>query len=271
MQAALMKNPITVLLPDSLLENEDTLLLKTRKIGVISRTLTMFRINRVHFYKDSGTDNDRRILIDILNYLSYPPYLRKYSPQSSNLRYTAILPPIHSPSHVGIQHNNATFTSGILLGTTKTFSSVDIGEKTPLQIPPFPNYKKGDIIIVKTIGGEKEAIKDIPSPIFWNTQFTIGNLPLETELNQYPQYQKIAASKSGLKITDQIFHQIRKTGPYIIAFGPIKGSFKTYLKNPASIDCWVNVIPNQGTKTVKIEEALHSALTLMNVFLLNLK
>jgi predicted SPOUT superfamily RNA methylase MTH1 len=226
MQVALKKNPITILLPDSLLGNEDTLLLKTRKIGTIARTVTMFRIDKVCFYKDSGLENDRQILNEIFYYLSQPPYLRKYSPRSSNLRYTAILPPLHSPNHGGIHFKNESYKSGILVDTSNTTSAVDTGENSLLHLPSSPNHKKGQNVIIKTTEGKVESVKTLPSNFFWKTEFIVGNLALEEELQMYPHSYKIAASKSGIKVTTRIMSQLKKSESYVVAFGPIKGSFK---------------------------------------------
>ena len=56
-----------------------------------------------------------------------------------------------------------------------------------------------------------------------------------------------------------------------MAFGPIKGSFKDFIKNTKLVHLWVNMIPNQGTKTVKLEEAVHTALSITNLCSLNFK
>ncbi len=81
MQLAIHKSKISVLLPDSMLMNEDTLLLKTRKIGIVARVATMFRIEEILFYKDTGSNEDRNILEDICHHITCPPYLRKYTPR----------------------------------------------------------------------------------------------------------------------------------------------------------------------------------------------
>ena len=53
-----------------------------------------------------------------------------------------------------------------------------------------------------------------------------------------------------------------------LLFGPLKGSFKKYLiKNmhgSDNVDIWINFVPDQGTITVKLEEAILSTLSILN-------
>ncbi len=273
MQLALHKSKISVLLPDSFLDNEDTLLLKTRKIGTLARTTTMFRIGQVYFYRDNGSDKARKILNDICNYLYFPPYLRKYAPHSPNLRYSAILPPIHSPNHFGVEYKKSIFVVGIVVENFRGKISVDIGKKKLIEITHQGKQKEGDEIIVKTIGKTTSVQDKIPPSLYWKTQFEVGDQTLEEYLQIHSQSYVIASSKSGKPITSKILLQLQNqsNSPISLALGPIKGSFRDYIKNTDLIHMWINMIPDQGTRTVKIEEALHSALTLMNVCSLNLK
>ncbi|MHA1454030.1 MAG: putative RNA uridine N3 methyltransferase [Promethearchaeota archaeon] len=273
MQLALQKSKISVLLPDSFLENEDTLLLKTRKIGTLARTTTMFRIGHVYFYKESGLDKDRKILGDICTHLSLPPYLRKYGPHSPNLRYTAVLPPVHSPSHFGVEYKTFSYSEGIVIEKFGDKISVDIGKKTPLNILNKGYYKKGDSVIIQSANKSIEVQDKIPDSIFWKTLFEIGDLTLDQYMQSNPRSYVIALSKSGKSISSNLLLELQNSSHshFLLVFGPIKGSLRDYVKNLNSIDKWINIIPNQGTKTIKIEEAVQSALTLINLCSLNLK
>ncbi len=267
MLTAVHKSKISILLPDSVLSNEDTMLLKTRKIGIIARIVTIFRIGTVFFYRDTGSERDRLFLKEITDYISFPPYLRKYIPQSKNLRYAAILPPIQSPNHIGTIHNNKFYFSGIVHDPQSQKSLIDIGKSNLIEIENSSKLKDKEIIIVGTSDQEKFQQATLPPEIFWSTQFKILTTRLEEFLSAHPNTYTISASKSGTIITSDLLHHFKEiqTPNLFLAFGPIKGSFKEYVKNSTSIDLWINMIPNQGAKTVKIEEALHSALTLMNI------
>jgi len=273
MQQEFLKSKIFVLLPDSLLENEDTLLLKTRKIGFLARIMTIFRIPKVFFYDDSGSTEDKQILANILNYLNAPPYLRKYIPRTSNLRNTAILTPIHSPNHIGVRYNNIDYVAGMVVESTETGIYVDIGTGSPQKISTSLRFDNRESVIVQSKNQDVSLVTQFPPSLYWHTNYEIISRTIEDYILEHPDSYVIGASKSGDAVTYSILKEIQQhTHPtYLLACGPLQGSFRAYIKNPDLIDKWINFIPNQGTKTVKIEEALHSALSLMNLCSLNLK
>lgn len=273
MQSALHKSKFSVLLPDSFLENEDTLLLKTRKIGTLARTTNMFRIGYVYFYRESGLDKDREILSDLFTHLGFPPYLRKYGKRTQNLRHTAILQPIHSPNHSRVKYKGFSYSEGIVTESFGEKITVDMGKKNTVVIRDKRHHDKGDTVIIRSSGKSLSIKEKIPDTIFWKTLFEIGDLTIDQFLESHPQNYVIGLSKSGKPISSNVIIDLQNSShsQYSLVFGPIKGSLRDYIKNLNSINMWLNVIPNQGTKTIKIEEALHSTLTLMNLCLLNLK
>jgi predicted SPOUT superfamily RNA methylase MTH1 len=273
MKQALRKSRITILIPDSFLENEDTLLLKTKKIGRLVRTVSIFRIAKVYFYRDNGTESDRQIIKEISNFLEIPPFLRKYVQISSNLKYSAILSPVHSPNHFGIEYNNVIYTTGIIVSNNSGKLSINTGKRKIIEIQQTGTHKPGDFIILKKRDNTYEVCESVPNSVYWNTKFIIGKSSLMKYLHDHSRHYIIAASKAGEPITQNILNSLKNENPFepILILGPIKGSLKKYIQDPNIADLWLNVIPNQGTKTVKIEEALHSALTLLNLCLFDFK
>ncbi len=263
----------SILLPDSLLTNEDTLLLKTRKLGQILRTVTMFRIQQLYFYNDSGSSKDKKILHDIMTYMLDPPYLRKYHPSLPNLRYTAILPPLHAPSHIGLQHEVSTFLAGKVVSSNKSKVRIDIGKKNLIEISHRSSAVKGDNVIVKT-NNQTHFIELVQfTPGYWKTEFHISNATIEEFLRKNTDFFVIGATRSGQQLNCTILQTLQSQNKqlFLIIFGPIRGSLKGYIKNHELVDKWINFIPSQGTKTVKIEEALHSSLSILNIVSLNVK
>lgn len=276
MQPLRMSSKITIALPDSILENEDTLLLKTMKIGSLSRTITMFRVAKLLFYQDSSNFKDKKILNDLFTYLQCPPYLRKYLPSIPNLRYTAILPPLHSPNHTGVCMNDITFIAGRVNEQNSHDGKiiVDIGKKTPLYFPQGNFVNKGQFVIIKKQFNDYSIEKGLPFDGYWYTQHQLLELPLNQFLKKFhTQFYVIGASKSGENISKTHMNLLKmgRNSAYLLAFGPLKGVFRSYVKEDNLIDKWINFVPNQATKTVKIEEALHSALSIMNMYSLDFK
>ena len=71
-------SPITILLPNTILNNEDTLMIKTMKLGVLSRIFSIHRISNIIFYRESEDIKNDQLIEDILNYTLIPPYHRKF-------------------------------------------------------------------------------------------------------------------------------------------------------------------------------------------------
>ncbi|MHA1727164.1 MAG: putative RNA uridine N3 methyltransferase [Promethearchaeota archaeon] len=281
----LKSSNVTLLLPDSLLENEQTLMLKTLKIGVFARIFCLFRIKNVYFYKNSTNKTDQTILKEIFSFLNIPPYLRKKGKKNRYLKFAAILPPIQSPSHLGVEYNNTIFKEGQILDkiTTKlkfTELKIDLGQENIVNIKEktenVTKLNKYKNVIVKINDQETLLHEFTDSIIFWKSNVHF----LTTSISHFLQKKIkqdnliIGASKSGEIIDlNQSFlksewkkNQSRKI---LLLFGPIKGDLKSFIiRKHVSLDIidkWINLIPNQGTKTVKLEEALICSLSIFNL------
>jgi predicted SPOUT superfamily RNA methylase MTH1 len=261
---------IHVLLPNSLLQNETTNLLKTLKIGNILRTLTMFRIPKCIFYDDNASVKEIEFIIEVIKYVQCPPYLRKHIKPSPNLRHAAVLPPIHAPNHTSIRDNAILYISGQIMEKKGDSIKVDIGKENPIILKYMGASKPGQEVIIKYDNTFYSVQKPFEKT-YWKTSCEISSQNIEALLNDNSDFFVIGASKSGEQVSRSILKPITFQKAVFIAFGPIKGSFKKYIKNPDVIDQWINFIPNQATKTVKIEEALHSSLSILNYFLFNVK
>jgi predicted SPOUT superfamily RNA methylase MTH1 len=82
----------------------------------------------------------------------------------------------------------------------------------------------------------------------------------------------IATSKMGTplqQVTEALAERWKKAGSILVAFGaPSNGLQDIVAKENLSLekvaDFTVNTIPNQGTETVRTEEALYASLALLN-------
>uniref|UniRef100_A0A0R0I6M2 Uncharacterized protein n=1 Tax=Glycine max TaxID=3847 RepID=A0A0R0I6M2_SOYBN len=109
-----MKIPtVSIAVPGSIIDNVPTLELATRLAGQIARAATIFRINEVVVFDNkSNPDNDSVLdnsndesgasfLMQILQYLETPQYLRKaLFPMHNSLRFVGLLPPLDAPHHL---------------------------------------------------------------------------------------------------------------------------------------------------------------------------
>ncbi|MBD3352817.1 MAG: hypothetical protein GF364_15120 [Candidatus Lokiarchaeota archaeon] len=278
------KSKIKVVLPSSILINDNTLLLKTLKMGYIFRILSMFKINEVVFYNDGTLTNDIEFMETLMNYLKIPPYLRKSTQKKENLRYAGVLSPVQTPNHIGVEVENYVYKEGIINKVTQDEKrdnctlEIDAGQNKPslitLNNQSDHQYRKDEKIILEISSDSTRPAIDEELE-YWNTQFLFLNAPIKdllTEENSVNQYI-IAASRSGENIDLNILNDLRKSLKNVeriyILFGPHKGSFRDYLNNKQIpkdlINIWLNFIPDQGTKSIRTEEALHAALSILNI------
>ena len=136
---------ISIAIPDSFLEDENTLENKTRKIAIIARACGIFQVDKIIIYRHGkGNDNDSKLTVTILKYLQTPQYFRRqvYG-KTKLLKFAGILPPLKTPNQIGtsdpkkIKKND--IRDGIIV-RYKGEKGVDIGIN---QIIPY--YTKEDI------------------------------------------------------------------------------------------------------------------------------
>jgi predicted SPOUT superfamily RNA methylase MTH1 len=274
---------LRLFLPDSLLENENTLMLKTLKIGSLARIFCIFRINEIFFYNNSGTFKDKKTIEDVLNHLSVAPYLRKYFPKSPLLKFSGILNPLQAPNHIGVIQGEVIYKEGIIKKTTVTSNSakyeVDIGLKKSeiinIDTKCGNNLSEGEIVIVKINSNGSKIFKLKGIDKFWKYRFSFLLEPLSSFIKKSNKNDTfiIGTSRYGEKINDkqniiQIKNALDVGKTVELLFGPLKGSFMKYLLKDLhvsdKVDNWINFVPNQGTKTIKLEEAILSTLSILN-------
>lgn len=280
----LKSSKITILLPDSFLENESTLFLKTLKIGTLARLFSIYRIHQILFYNDNANPEDIKISKEIFNFLSIAPYLRKESHKSKYLQFSAILPPIQTPNQIGYENEDYYIKDALIIDSEKlndeTYSiSLNLGENKPVKtilLNKESDQLNSRMIIPVKIKKYNQNIEMFNvSNIFWRFHVQFTDESLNTILNHIDIKNNlmIAASKYGEVISMERYLEIKKQfkefEKIYLLIGPTKGSFKHYLQKKkfeiTKINHWINFIEDQGTKTVKIEEALSAALAILNL------
>ena len=90
---------LAIAIPSNILEDCQSLSDKTNKIGVIARAASIFKVSKIHVYKNKGISDTDLILL-LLRYLVTPQYLRKnIFPIKKELKLAGTLPPLRIPSH----------------------------------------------------------------------------------------------------------------------------------------------------------------------------
>ncbi|MFX1561245.1 MAG: putative RNA uridine N3 methyltransferase, partial [Promethearchaeota archaeon] len=269
---------LRVAIPDTSLTDCSDLRQKTVKAGSLARALAVFRVESVHIYDTGmlspGKKRDADLLRKILRYMDTPQYLRKRAfPKSQSLKFAGLLPPLRTRSHP-LEITIDDLQEGIVRwGLQARPGKVDLGLEKLVNYPKtvserdptlFRVVKTQPQIVLKVI--EREDVGD-----YWG--FEVERV---TDLAKFLEVSE-DSTRIGFSRKAPLYHQIENevkstvanTQSVLAIFGgPSHGILEFFGKERESvksgIDFWVNTIPNQGTETVRLEEALFTSLGLLN-------
>ncbi|BAW30952.1 MAG TPA: putative RNA uridine N3 methyltransferase [Methanothermobacter sp.] len=258
------KRHLSIFIPDTLTEETRDPKIKTYKVGIIGRAAAIFKVDEIIIYRDEG-GGEAKFIKDILSYMDTPQYLRrKVFPLSPNLKHVGVLPPLRTPHHPVGKPDIGEHRQGLTLKRTRKGTIVDIGAERPAlckekltvnKILTFKIIKYGKTIIVEP---------EEPEDVYWGYTVKDTGKNLEETLKSSEKDVIIATSKYGTPLTsilDEVKSRLKKAHNVAILFGgPYKGL-------PATIkaDFNLNMIPDQGTETVRTEEAVLATLSIFNL------
>lgn len=276
---------ITIAIPASIITDTPHLREKTSKIGQIGRAAAIFRVNKIIVYPDNRKISQVKeldLITTLLTYLDTPPYLRKkLFGIDPKLKYAGILPPLRTPNHPlnrkSKKLRSGEYREGIIVGKNKEGMIVEIGvEKTALL--RNHNWILGDHIITQIIKtGKQIEVQTIDRneiPTYWG--FSVfkeeqGFLNI-TKKKKYDLI--IATSIKGQNLSDnlpKIINKWKKANRVLIEFGaPNRGLFEISENEGFNLDentdFILNIVPKQGTVTIRTEEALFATLSIFNLY-----
>jgi len=279
----LQKKKTSIAIPASVVSDTPHLREKTTKIGLIGRAASIFRINEIIIYPDNFKINQKAemdLVTTLLEYLETPQYLRKHLFKlKPELRYAGILPPLRTAHHP-LNRKISTlkvgdYREGVVLTETKNGVLVDIGVETMALLPnkQLSINKRITVKITKIKERlEVELANRDEIPVYWGYNVLPEKISLGKFLKNKNFDLTIATSRYGVplnKVSASIKEKWSKAKTVLVAFGaPTLGLYKI-LRNEGVlledvVDFVVNTIPNQGTETVRTEEALLASLAIFN-------
>jgi predicted SPOUT superfamily RNA methylase MTH1 len=109
---------------------------------------------------------------------------------------------------------------------------------------------------------------------YWGYKVTVSNLPFGQLIKKQNFNLVIATSRKGKPITqvmDALNEKWKTSKKILVAFGaPTQGLYEIVVQEHRELEdiahFVVNTIPNQGTETVRTEEALYATLAVLNTF-----
>jgi hypothetical protein len=246
---------LSIAIPSSSLVNEFDEKLKVYKIGLIARAAAIFRVEEVIIYHDPLLD-ESDLIRDILEYLETPQYLRKHLfPIKDSLRYAGILPPLAIPSHKTKHLKVGEIRVGVVrhVGPDGT-RWVDIGVKA--LAPLRSEAAKGARVTVRVCSKNPLAVEEAKPQEYWG--YRVRKMKLEEVIKR--ENVVITSRKCKVPRPNEISRDVT------LVFGnPEEGVFEIAKRLGIEMEkrCW-NTVPMQGTRTVRLEEAIFASLAVVN-------
>ena len=278
------KKKLAIAIPASVISDTPHLREKTSKIGLIGRAAAIFRVDEIIVYPDNPKANQVRDLDFIsllLNYLETPQYLRKrLFKLEPSLQFAGILPPLRTPHHPVSGKTRdlkvGEYREGLVLSQAKEGLLVDIGVDQPalLREKQFADGDRLTLQVVKV--GERVEVQTVDResvPFYWGFRVHVEKRSFGQLAGDGRFDLVIATARIGDKFMDvagQIGEKWSRSQHVLVAFGaPSRGLHEIAkeegAKLEAMVDFVVNMIPEQGTATVRTEEALLASLAILNV------
>ncbi len=267
---------VSIFIPVSILSDVPSLIEKTFKVGQIARAASIFKVERIVVYMASKSDSreDGFLIRDLLSYAETPQYLKKrLFPLSDSLRYAGTIPPLRTPHHP-LESTNMDYREGLVLKSGRTGSTVDIGLRAPVSTSArlTPNAR---VTMVLDHGSESWVpVSRADVPYYWGYNVSLELKPLRQVLDAYDPLldSVVATSRLGGPATasaPRIRGMMSPGQRMALLFGsPSEGLHEIIARGGARIDdvadLVINTVTDQGTATVRTEEAIFITLAALD-------
>jgi hypothetical protein len=268
---------LSVAIPDTSLSDCSDLREKTVKLGSMARAFAVFRVEEVLIYETGNLEpkdqRDAGLIAKILRFMDTPQYLRRrVFSKSASLRYAGLLPPLRTRSHP-LRSDDSALEGSVRWGVQTHPGKVDIGLERLVPFKSSVSKREPTLFKITRISPriEMEIIDRSDLEIYWGFE-THRSGRLSAILKEYGDFTRVGFSRrapSFSMIEEDLTATVTNTGSILAVFGdPAMGILDIYADErnliKSKIDFWVNSISNQGTETVRLEEALFVSLGLLN-------
>ncbi|MCD6324178.1 MAG: hypothetical protein J7L55_03625 [Desulfurococcales archaeon] len=266
---------ITVVLPSSSLSIYPTLREKTEFIGRVSRSLAVFRVEKVVVVSDS---RDSDLFVTILRYLQLAPYLRrKLVPLSKELQYVGVLPPLNIATHnpEGAPPREGMLRDGLVEVSWGLKGRVFIGERRRCIAESRQTLSPGERVLVRIVKEDPLRCK-VEDPA--GVREYVGYQTISVDIGKSFGVDvrgslSVVTSKNGKSFSKglarKLWGDILRGKAITLYFGNHEKDFDEILQDEGfevagAFDYKINFIPDQGTLTVRSDEALISVLAALD-------
>jgi methyltransferase len=278
------KVKLSIAIPASTISDTPHMREKTAKIGLIGRAAAIFRVDEIIVYPDNPRANQREDLDFIallLSYLETPQYLRKSLFKiEPRLQFAGILPPLRTPHHPSsgktANLKAGDYREGLVLSQNKEGLLVDIGVEQPAVLRER-QFSVDDRLTLQVVNvGKRVEVQvvnrqDVPS--YWGYIVRVEQRSFTQFVTDKTSDLVIATARIGSrynKVAQAIADKWQGSQSVLVTFGaPSRGLHEIAKAEGARleklVDFVVNTIPDQGTATVRTEEAVFATLAIFNV------
>jgi methyltransferase len=270
---------VSVAIPSSFTKDVPHLREKTSRLGLIARSLAIFRVDEALIYNDetgANSANEGRLMEKLLTYQETPQYLRRsVFKQDPDLQFSGTLPPLRMPSHPNVgEPRMGEIREGLVI-ESGTKSMVNAGFRALVEVSSKLKLQdRVTIMLVRTSPHlQGELVEPTRLPIYWGFRVTRTNLTLGKIIGSRRPDLTISTSRRG-KVVREALNDLtlrwKSSHRPLLLFGsPSQGVPEILAKEGADltemVDFNLNMIPNQGVETVRTEEAVLATLSVLNV------
>ncbi len=270
---------LSIAIPSSIVSELSHLRDKTSVIGQIARIAAIHRVEDIYVYRDSPDES--RLLRLILSYIETPQYLRKnLFRMMEELRYVGVLPPLRTPHHPLERSSSkldiGEFREGVVISEDEGEYLVEIGVQTPVRVTGRGPSVGGRTTVRLTsvqpmLLGRFAKRRDVNSYWGFGVHIVGGGLGKLASRGDFDL--TLATSNLGPPFRDlepEFGARLADAKSALIAFSSPREGLQEILSRERLevskvFDFMANVIPDQGSVTVRTEEALSAALALIGM------
>ena len=267
---------IDVLIPSSFSREAQSARDRMLRLGLLARALAAARVETLIIYhEDPGSpdeENARRIKL-VMDYLNTAPYLRRrVFGLVPELRYAGVLPPLNLPTHPerpGLDYPH--YREGLVISSGSR-SVVEAGLGRPIRVRR--RLARGSRIFLRVEPGERPRIRVYSwrrCPVYPGFRTAVVGERIPEIVEGYDL--RIATSRRGVDVREAL-EGLRGFGGSraCVAFGASReGLYEIAARQGFGLEeCFdrvLNVMPGQGVRTIRTEEAVAYALAILNLVL----
>lgn len=264
---------VCVAIPDTVLEEQDSVREKTAKLGQVARYCSIFGVDTIRIFNDPRGRGEPSFIKNVLEYLETPQYLRRrLFPLSDDLRYAGLLPPLRIPSHkpkLPLEKlQPGEYREGVVLADG---SSVDVGLDAPVELrKKEAPHRRLTVRITRVSPPRIEGVPVDSREIkaYWGYSVEVSGAA--ALLNDPVFHLKVATSRHGdpvTRVARGMRTDLKDAGAVMLLFGsPSRGLFEMLGKDlRGRVAYVVNIFPEQNVVTARTEEAMLSTLYLLGL------